>query len=78
VIFYNGIPSPSNSKIYIDGIEQSISDRLKATTRSVSATAKVFISGWGKDTGYKFRGMLDEVRIYNRALSTGEIAALAQ
>jgi len=76
VVFPNDVPSPANSKIYINGALQTIT-QLKGTPLSRAATPGVFISGWGFDSGYRFGGSLDDVRIYCRELAAGEITALA-
>jgi len=76
VVFPNGVPSQSNTKIYINGIERGVTDLFNPTTASRSATSKIFISGWGLNSSYKFGGTLDDVRIYNRALSAVEVASI--
>ena len=66
VVFPNGVPSASNAKMFINGVEQTLTDRGNFTTRSKSATSRVFISGWGANSDYKFGGTVDDVRIYNK------------
>ena len=75
VVFPNGVPSAANAKIYINGVQQTITQRLGSSV-SRTATPGVLISGWGNDGNYKFSGTIDDVRIYNRELSAGEVAAL--
>lgn len=75
-VFPNGVPSASNVKLYIDGVEQTVSQRLGSTTASRKATPKIFVSGWGYDGGLKFGGCIDDVRIYNRELSAAEVVDL--
>ena len=73
-VFYNGAPSSSTVKLYIDGSKQVLKDCLtRKTTRPQTASSKAYVSGWGATTGYKFGGMIDDVRIYNRELSKEEI-----
>jgi len=76
-VFPNGVPSASNAKIYINGVNQILTDRSYPTTTNRSATSKLFISGWGASAGYKFGGTIDDVRVYNRALTAEEVAAIA-
>jgi hypothetical protein len=71
-VFYNGVPSSSNSKLYINGVSQSISDCLGSTTASKSVSSSAVISGWNNNDGYKFGGKIDQVRIWNRSLTAGE------
>jgi len=75
VVFPNGVPSASNSKIYINGNLVSLTQG-KGTPLSRTATPGVFLSGWGFDSNYKFGGSLDDVRIYSRELAAAEVAAL--
>ncbi|MCK4891209.1 MAG: laminin G domain-containing protein, partial [Candidatus Pacebacteria bacterium] len=68
-IFNNG--DAKLSEIYINGNKQTLSQRFGLTgSKTVSSNAK--ISGWNNNTGYKFGGLIDEVRIYNRALADDE------
>jgi len=76
VVFPNGVPSTSNSKIYINGILQTLT-QLKGTPLSRTVTPGIFMSGWGFDSNYKFGGSLENMRIYNRELTATEVAALA-
>ena len=68
-IFNNG--DAKLSEIYVNGNKQTLSQRFGSTgSKTVSSSAK--ISGWNNNTGYKFGGLIDEVRIYNRALADDE------
>ena len=63
--------------LYLDGAAVAST----STTASISYTlgASSFIGGHGSgDTSYDFTGMIDDARIYNRALTATEVAALAQ
>ncbi len=68
--FYNG--DAKKSRLWIDGAEQTLTQR-RNTTGSATATTSARISGWATDTGYKFGGKIDEVAMYNRRLTTGEV-----
>jgi len=72
-IFYNGVPSSTNNELYINGKKQDIFSCRGSTTASRSVTSTVHISGWAYGGGYLFRGLIDEVRIYNRGLTALEI-----
>jgi hypothetical protein len=74
-IFHNG--TATNSRLIIDGVEQVMTQRQSTPNDSnafVSANAR--ISGWAADSGYKFDGQIDEVRIWNGARSEAEIKDL--
>ena len=71
-IFNNG--DAKQSELYIDGEKQTLSQQRGSTGwRTVTSDAK--ISGWNNNNGYKFGGLIDEVRIYSRALSPAEVKA---
>jgi flagellin-like protein len=72
-IFYNGVPSAPNVELWVDGNKMTVTHQYGNGPSSRSVTQKVFISGWGPTSGYKFNGIIDEVRIYNRALTPEEI-----
>ena len=76
VVFPNGVPSAANTKIYIDGVPQALT-QATGTPRNRTATSRMFLSGWGCTAGYKFGGTIDDVRIYNRELTVAEVGALA-
>lgn len=59
--------------IYIDGV---LSGTATGTARNLLAAAKVFAGYDGRDNNRYFNGALDEMSLYNRALSASEIAAL--
>jgi hypothetical protein len=62
-------------KIFIDGVQQSLSF-LGTFPATISSTSEPFrIGGWEGGTAY-FNGSIDDVRIYNRALSPREVAEL--
>ena len=62
---------PSDSLLYINGINQSLAFDYDHNSTSIpNGTAPVII---GQDN---FNGSIDEVRIYNRALSATEVTAL--
>ena len=61
-------------KIYIDGVLQSGTDDLNNTgTRALTNILEI---GSGASASESFDGQIDDVRIYNRALSASEIKAL--
>ncbi len=59
-------------KLYKDGIEGGYPDTY---TGSISTNTEPLVIGADSDGNYPFNGAIDEVRIYNRALSPEEINA---
>ena len=69
-LFHNG--DARLSRLYLDGVEQVLTQRLSATgSKNVSTSARIGL--WTIDTNYLFGGSIDELQIYNRALSATEI-----
>ncbi len=71
-VFHNS--SSTQSRLYINGVQQSLS--LSGSPCSRSATANARIAYWPNNGNYNFGGSIDDVRIYNRALSSQEIQDL--
>jgi len=67
-------------RVYVDGVEQSYDSQTAGTgTMSSNTSVKVAIgSRIGGMTGLDWDGTLDDVRVYNRVLSAGEILELAR
>lgn len=65
---YDGV----NMKVYVDGVLK----QTCAATGSINLTGGGIEIGSFASTGYPFKGVIDEVRIYNRALSASEITTL--
>ena len=62
----------TRQRLYINGVE--VLNRAQTGSVAVSAGA-LRIGGNASWAGEFFRGLIDEVRVYNRALSAAEIAA---
>jgi hypothetical protein len=74
MIFDNGVKT-----IYLDGAlayQDSVQGKHPTTVDSCGTSALRFGMWWTKDTRY-YSGLLDEVRIYNRALNAQEVTALS-
>ena len=68
--------SAAGSELYIDGVADSATDTgTIGNIDAVSGTAVLTI-GAESDSGNPFDGKEDEIRVYKRALSAAEIAAL--
>ena len=84
VITYDGV-NLSNIKIYVDG-QLQISTRFNSfnLTQLITTNSNLFIGKTsqtyapnGQSTNYRFKGKLDDIRIYNRVLTQDEITYLA-
>jgi hypothetical protein len=70
-----GVRDSANIRIYIDGnVENSTSIPSSA---NISNSANLFL-GRGHSSDWDFNGKIDDVRLYNRALSAGEVGQLYQ
>lgn len=72
-----GIHNGSNLYLYVDGVLQ---DDIQASSGHLATGQTVSIGDWinyGTPGTYSFIGSIDEVRIYNRVLSSSEIRELA-
>lgn len=72
-VFTNGGPMTSN-QLFINGVQMALT-QLAGTPTNRTVTAAANISGWPTNTSYKFSGFLDDVAIYNGALSPGRVYA---
>jgi len=66
-----GAPTVSNIRLYVDGVQEAISDSLVVDVNTVSGTRSVRIGD-----GHQNRpvtGMIDDVRIYDKALTQEEL-----
>lgn len=71
-IFHNDVETAS--EIYVDGAAQTLSCSSSPCTHSRTIANPLRL---GASDVYAFHGMLDEVRLYDRALDAAEIALLA-
>ena len=67
-----GVKDGTTYKIYVDGVEEN----SEVDAHSMSGSSSDMRLGNGIVTGNYFDGEMDDVRIYNRALSASEIAVL--
>ena len=82
------LDSSKNMKLYINGalVNSGTHDLVSWVAPSCGdsnlplsiGTLYPYGEGWGGNTGFSFQGFLDDVRIYNRALSATEITKLYQ
>lgn len=71
-VFTNG--DMVSNKLYIDGVEQSLTQRRNSPNNSrtvVQSSAR--IGGWLQSGGYRFSGNIDELNIYKGELDSAEV-----
>lgn len=74
-VFTNG--SVTTNQLYIDGVSQTLTQRASSPSNaSAIVQSSARIGGWLNDTGYRFRTMLDEVKVFNGALTSAEISSI--
>lgn len=73
---YDGSRLAAGVRIYVDGKAQELEILLDAINQDFLTKEPLRIGGGGAGDD-KFRGRIDEVRIYNRALPVGDVAILA-
>ncbi|WP_438011769.1 LamG domain-containing protein [Sorangium sp. So ce321] len=69
--------NPSRSSIYIDGVEVASSDSIHTRPSELGNTTQNFIGRSQFTSDPYLKGSVDDFRIYDRALSAAEVAALA-
>ena len=70
---YNG----SVIRLYINGVQEGVDLAMAAPIVTNSLDLAIGSEPPGSSNNYKLHGSVDDVRVYNRALSAGEIAILA-
>lgn len=74
-IFTNG--GLSNNELWINGVNQTLAPRRGQPLANLSIVGSTLhLGGWGQDGEYRFSGLLDQVRLYNGALTSGQISTL--
>ena len=71
-----GIRNGARASIYIDGLYNS-SAVTDVSSWNISSTQSIIVGAWAAGSGHQnFIGSMDDIRIYNRALSASEIQEL--
>ena len=78
-VFYNGVLSADTVALYING-QRVQSFQQSGTPQPRSASSTFYMSGCANTSNptYRFSGVLDDVRVYNRELTAEEALALAR
>jgi hypothetical protein len=74
---YSGSSNASGVLFYINGAPVTNTIVTNALTGTIATTGSVNIGTYGTGTGGFITGLIDDVRVYNRALMPGEIALMA-
>ncbi len=74
-VAWDGTPNASNVKLYVNGVEVAHSRDFDATGPRVNDSSNNLIVGNNNGTDQTFDGIIDEARVYDRALSQAEIQA---
>ncbi|WP_220460822.1 MULTISPECIES: DUF6701 domain-containing protein [unclassified Colwellia] len=75
VEFTNG--NVTRNRMHIDGIEQELTQLYGSPNNSQAYVAsELRIGGWSYNAGYDFHGLIDEVRLYQSALTTGQVETI--
>jgi len=77
VLNSDGSPDISEVKLYVDGQPESVA-AVKGNPINTASDQNVSIGTYQVDITPPFSGMIDDVRIYRRALTEGEIHELAE
>lgn len=78
VLVFDGTQSSNNVRYYLNGNPDKFVTVSGATQLDRKTTRNFFIGAFGTTDTKTFNGIIDEVRVYNRALSGDEIRDLAQ
>ena len=72
--FTNG--AVASNKLYVDGVARALTQRAGTPNNANSVVAATLrIGGLSGSTSFRFGGQLDEVKVFNRALTATEVSA---
>ncbi|HTG44585.1 MAG TPA: DUF1549 domain-containing protein, partial [Verrucomicrobiae bacterium] len=74
LVTYDGTSKAAGLRIYINGQEQELEVQKDTLSESIAADAPLRIGA--RSSSFFFDGLLDEVRIYDRALTSAEVLNL--
>jgi len=74
--FYNGVPDISNCKLWIDGIIQNLNGIASLSVSATSTTIVGAAFNLTSGNNYYFNGTIDDIGVWNRALTECEIQDL--
>ncbi len=80
-VSYDGMRMAEGVQVYVDGVPAKVEVEQNSLYRPFRNNSRALVdplrigSGWGPER--RFRGLLDDVRVYSRVLSSEEVGALA-
>jgi DNA-directed RNA polymerase subunit RPC12/RpoP len=77
-VFPNAVPDAANCKLHLNGQAQALAWKGGAAGERMKADPIVFLARWWQSDGHRFRGLIDDLRIYSRELTPEEIVKLAK
>lgn len=79
VLENDGSPNASEIKLYVDGVEEFYSaSNSQAINTSFFENVRIGCGAWNYNPSAFFNGAIDDVRIYDRALSDTDIVELSE
>ena len=75
IVTWDGSSTATNVRLYINGVETAYSNQINGAGFVSDATRSLLV-GNQADGGRTFDGSIDDVRVYNRTLSSSDIAEL--
>ena len=73
-VFVNG--NVSGNKLWIDGVQQTLTQRLAPPNNAVAYVSTSFqASGWGQNNSFRFDGRIDELKVYAGQITEAEVLA---
>ncbi len=72
--FNNSSSKITSNKLWVDGVEQSLSQRRGSPSSSRSIGSELRVGGAVNSSYYRFHGRIDELRIYQHALSNTQVS----
>jgi hypothetical protein len=73
-VFTNG--DPHSNQLYINGVQQTLTQQAGTTPHSALVTSTAKIGGWNNNNSYEFTGLIDAVQVYNGALTAAQAQAI--
>ena len=74
-VFTNG--SVTNNKLYIDGVSKTLTQRQGTPSLGNAVVGSTLrVSGWVVNSSYRFKGRIDQLRVYQGAATTAQVATL--
>ncbi len=72
-VFYNGVPAIENVRLYVNGKEQQLQNCQGSVVAGKNVTANVTLGASGVNQQNGFTGILDDMQIFARQLTSQEI-----